>query len=430
VTLLKNSDGTAGYSYSSIIDRLPRVSLFNYGLTNGGSIDAPLALAQADAPSDGAIFTAPAGEYTSTAQIELGDRQILACDGDLFSANYKGAATISTTFDGQAVLLNGAAGSGLDGVVIKGDLTKTSQDLVTVGDGSGNQGTARLVNVGIANAGRDGLVIDNSYNGLFERTRVDKSGQHNLRLHDQANANVFTKCLFRQATQWGVLIHGGKAVKFEGCTIESNSTAALGTDYGAMWVAADEWDCLVTLDTCHFEGNDGVGGTGLGLVQDKPSTHLNSITDIGCYWDDESGLSLTGGTYQSVGSWYQHASPTVTIGVDHVRSVFINPRRSGTGGATNGDTFVGMVDNSGRSIVIGPVGVSAKDGIIIGNDTVLYRDAADTWKTTDTFRSSVALGTAHVAAATPTGGSSGDIKIGNSKIWVNDAGTWKSVAVA
>lgn len=36
----------------------------------------------------------------------------------------------------------------------------------------------------------------------------------------------------------------------------------------------------------------------------------------------------------------------------------------------------------------------------------------------------------HVAAATPTGGASGDMKVGNGKIWVNDAGTWKSVAIA
>ncbi len=41
-----------------------------------------------------------------------------------------------------------------------------------------------------------------------------------------------------------------------------------------------------------------------------------------------------------------------------------------------------------------------------------------------------AVGHQHVGAATPTGGSSGDVKIGNGKIWVNDAGTWKSAAIA
>lgn len=36
----------------------------------------------------------------------------------------------------------------------------------------------------------------------------------------------------------------------------------------------------------------------------------------------------------------------------------------------------------------------------------------------------------HVAGATPSGGLSGDIAVGTSKVWVNDGGTWKSVAVA
>jgi len=36
----------------------------------------------------------------------------------------------------------------------------------------------------------------------------------------------------------------------------------------------------------------------------------------------------------------------------------------------------------------------------------------------------------HVAAATPTGGYSGEVRIGTDVIWVNDAGTWKSVAIS
>lgn len=45
-------------------------------------------------------------------------------------------------------------------------------------------------------------------------------------------------------------------------------------------------------------------------------------------------------------------------------------------------------------------------------------------------RATGAVGTAHVGGTTPTGGGSGDIKVGTGKIWVNDAGTWKSAAIA
>ena len=42
-------------------------------------------------------------------------------------------------------------------------------------------------------------------------------------------------------------------------------------------------------------------------------------------------------------------------------------------------------------------------------------------------RSSVGIGTKHEAAATPTAGLSGDIRIGTGKVWINDAGTWRYV---
>jgi hypothetical protein len=47
-----------------------------------------------------------------------------------------------------------------------------------------------------------------------------------------------------------------------------------------------------------------------------------------------------------------------------------------------------------------------------------------------TIYAATGIVTQHMAAATPTGGTSGEVRVGNSKIWVNDAGTWKSVAVA
>lgn len=46
------------------------------------------------------------------------------------------------------------------------------------------------------------------------------------------------------------------------------------------------------------------------------------------------------------------------------------------------------------------------------------------------IRSTVVIGTKHIGAGTPSGGQSGDILVGNGRIWVNDAGTWKSVTVS
>lgn len=69
-------------------------------------------------------------------------------------------------------------------------------------------------------------------------------------------------------------------------------------------------------------------------------------------------------------------------------------------------------------------------------DVNLYRSAANTLKTDDSFeavgsvKGTTGVITAHEAAATPTGGVSGEIRVGAGKIWVNDGGVWKSVAVA
>lgn len=108
----------------------------------------------------------------------------------------------------------------------------------------------------------------------------------------------------------------------------------------------------------------------------------------------------------------------------------LNNGTAGVGGAVGSASF--WVNNSLASDAAIALRVRAKSTQT--GDLLLVEDSSTTLlaniDSTGAIRSTVALGTKHVAAATPTGGSSGDIKVGNSKIWVNDAGTWKSVAVA
>jgi hypothetical protein len=40
------------------------------------------------------------------------------------------------------------------------------------------------------------------------------------------------------------------------------------------------------------------------------------------------------------------------------------------------------------------------------------------------------LRTKHEAGATPTGGSSGEVRVGTDTVWFQDAGTWKAIAPA
>jgi hypothetical protein len=85
---------------------------------------------------------------------------------------------------------------------------------------------------------------------------------------------------------------------------------------------------------------------------------------------------------------------------------------------------------TGTSKTVEQVLIRADGKITWGGDAALERSGAAVLTVTGTLRNTVGVGTQHVGAATPTGGASGDIRVGTGKIWVNDAGTWKSAAVA
>ncbi len=119
----------------------------------------------------------------------------------------------------------------------------------------------------------------------------------------------------------------------------------------------------------------------------------------------------------------QNSTPTTLF-------AFFSNGTGGVGGLVSGSSF--YVNNNNASV--GTVGLTIKG--VSGQTGDLQRWTSSTPTTlanvdsTGAIRSTSAIGTAHVAGATPTGGSSGDIKVGTGKIWANDAGTWKSVAIA
>jgi hypothetical protein len=93
-------------------------------------------------------------------------------------------------------------------------------------------------------------------------------------------------------------------------------------------------------------------------------------------------------------------------------------RDSGTNGTRNlviaqtSKIFIGPFQNADTIIGGGWEGVivdQGKDTIILGNRIVKHD---------------------HIGATTPTGGYPGEIRVANGRLWVNDNGAWRSVAVA
>jgi hypothetical protein len=96
--------------------------------------------------------------------------------------------------------------------------------------------------------------------------------------------------------------------------------------------------------------------------------------------------------------------------------------------AAGGFCFDGLCTNAAA------VGLHLKAAASQSADMVTIKNTGGTpiasVDATGSVRSTVGVGTQHVGAGTPTGGQSGDIRVGTNKLWVNDAGNWKSVAVA
>jgi len=64
--------------------------------------------------------------------------------------------------------------------------------------------------------------------------------------------------------------------------------------------------------------------------------------------------------------------------------------------------------------------VAATGSVWVQGNLIMFADDATT----------IHMIVKHEGAATPTDGYSGEIRVGTDVIWVNDAGTWKSAAIA
>jgi hypothetical protein len=90
---------------------------------------------------------------------------------------------------------------------------------------------------------------------------------------------------------------------------------------------------------------------------------------------------------------------------------------------TNGFDFGAGAD---QNTILGVANVSVTNPFIDNDGKTIYVPDFDR----GAARFPAGVSTRHMAGTTPTGGVSGEVRVGTNKIWVNDAGTWKSATVA
>jgi hypothetical protein len=186
--------------------------------------------------------------------------------------------------------------------------------------------------------------------------------------------------------------------------IQMDGTAESGSNVGSDWRLIRLSDSGAIIDNAIFVKRS-TGQIGVGDIT-SPSAKIDVTA---------------GGTYHTVQS-ENSASGSVSLAC-YAAKLANNANRVF-------DVRVGA-DTVSRFVVFGTGKMEWGAGGSSARDVNLYRNGADILKTDDLLDASTAgIWTRHMGSTTPTGGNSGEVRVGNGKIWVNDAGTWKSVAVA
>jgi hypothetical protein len=337
------------------------VNVLEHGARGDGTTDdTPYILEAIDRASrfvgnrGGGEVRFPPGEYLVTDQISIPYNVTLSGDGKGEFLQAYGASTIASSYDGQAVLVEeGRYGWGIRDLVITGDRTLASQDLLTIGEGNNAlpalAGT--LERVYLSQAGRDCLVLDDALHVHAVDVYCHKAKRYGLRTAGQSNAHKFTKCQFREADQWGVYWGGGMDAHFDACTFESNSAHA-STAYGGLKIDPNDADVAANISllmtACHFEENSGFDGNAR-PIRVEPGGRTVSVTEVGTvYTETEAGThcSVEAGPWTAVGI-VTNLTTHMVLATDTAEPVvFVNPQQLGVG------TFA-LNDISGTAQVFG-----------------------------------------------------------------------------
>lgn len=441
-------------------------------------------------PANGGTLLLPPGDYVFASSLNLDDKRGVVIQGS--GANNSGTTPgtrlkFTGTGTGRAVSARSSFGLALRDISLSYSSASFTGTLLDLSHSAAALDSQLILCEGVEFAGTSGartatlLNLDRAINGVFvgcnfKDGNVAVKGRAGSGALQYSNCHRFVGCRFAGQTT-SHASNPGEAWTFLGSTFQQLASGAPGALICDAGVLAQG----VVIDGCWFGDLTATGTqivfTGRGLVMTGCSVgvHGTAVQALGGSGDSDiaiignrftgtvAGCTLlalgTGPPRATVLSNYMDANvPNVTSGTVGSGSMIQASGQvtvTGTIRATNAnsDTFTMLGTAStftARSYTAASSAFLATaqsgdaqdrmrmraDGTLeIGDgaaarDVLLARQSADVWGSTVDTIVGKSLRTEHVAAATPTGGASGDIKVGNSKIWVNDAGTWKSVAVA
>ncbi len=307
--------------------------------------------------------------------------------------------------------------------LVPGGITETKPGLVVKGIGARSGGPGQW--------GDNGVVLQATTAGAWVWT------------HDAGSGNDYDGGRFESLTFKGDADTGGGLRIRRGFTVVMHCASCLHTtgigflvQLGQSGSNDSSWNicmnCFSQDDLVGFQsGTSAEDGTGATSTEWHNCVNLKTTgggilhTGSGLImWDNNA--SIIGGKMEgnSIGLQVLHASSSggsMVIGTRFEDNATYDIALNRASGATETRN---LVMTRANNILVGPfqfddllIVTPSSFGTITdnGTDTIIIGNGI--FKSTRT-------------SGTPSGGFSGEIRVGNSKIWVNDAGTWKSVAVA
>jgi hypothetical protein len=223
-----------------------------------------------------------------------------------------------------------------------------------------------------------------------------------------ANA-ILCKYLWSNLNNVGIEIHGGGS-SYHGIWCEANATTGLIAAGGGDSYFGLQFE-INTEKAVSLVGNqNSMYGVYIALSANNTQDGL-IVLESGSTRHSIYHTFVGGGSFTWNSTIYASGSPTGRTGSDYLVLSYVD---------SNGlpAYHYGQVSNVGIKTADG-----AMDSMPSGSATI---------GATSPFGlvSALTLRTQHVGAATPTGGSSGDIKVGSGRIWMNDAGSWANIGAA
>jgi hypothetical protein len=317
-------------------------------------------------------------------------------------ATKAGTALLSSR-NGSVVRMDGHS-SGLHDLMLYGDTGQASQILLDLGHSAGSSPTSKfsIKGVHLKGAGLDnirvrGLVLES----LFELVYAHGAERYNLYADgNQANANAFRSCLFREAKQWGARLFGGGGWHFDTCVFESNSQHA-STAYGGLLMGGGTDYMSVNLTNCYFENNGGFDNSGKPWQMDAHGSLGYTMKDDGSYYAEDAACVMNDGYHVGIAVQTNLTTHT-TMNAGAQGATFLDCKRWDGGDFTYSGASVAKAIRLDHGGAYGP-------RLMFGNDRLLQRNSSTgTWEmdqlsltgllTTQTYLS---FGTALAAASAP-----------------------------